>query len=82
MSVSLILNLLNELNKRILREPLASIIIILFNEFNEFSNEPANLIFYLSHTTEKQLLNVKKIIFHRHAYTLMFSAVCIVITPV
>ena len=37
MSVGLILNLLNELNKGILCEH------ILFNEFNKFSNEPARI---------------------------------------
>ena len=38
MSVDLILNLLNKLNKIILFEPL-----ILFNKFNKLSNEPAQI---------------------------------------
>ena len=41
MSVGFILNVLNKLNKSILCEPLVSIMIFLFNEFNKFSNNPA-----------------------------------------
>ena len=43
MSVDLMLDLLNVLNKSVLYEPLVNIEhnIILFNKFNKLSNEPA-----------------------------------------
>ena len=46
--------------------------IILFNEFNRFSNEPAR-IYSMYHLPQKELLIVKKIIFHHHAYYIMLN---------
>ena len=54
MSVGLILNLLNELNKYIMWAS-DEHNIILFNKINRFSNEPARIIFYLSHTPKRTL---------------------------
>ena len=69
MSVGLILNLLNELNKRI--KVCMSLVskhnIILFNEFNKFINRHEFNILFI--TYPKRTLNCKnKIIFIRHAY--------------
>ena len=68
MNVGLILNLLNELNKSILCEPLASItlfystsLINLVMNLHEFN------ILFITYS-QKELLIVKKIIFHRHTY--------------
>ena len=64
MSVGLILNLLNVLNKSILCEH-----IILFNKVNKCSNEPARI-------TCPKKNSCKKNHFHQQAYykTLLFSA--------
>ena len=50
MSVDLILNLLNELKKNILCEPL-----ILFNEFSKFSSEPTRIWYSIPFPTKKAL---------------------------
>ena len=54
MSVGLILNLLNELNKTILCEPLGAEYYS-FNEFNKFSNEPARIYILFILYTQKEL---------------------------
>ena len=54
MCIGLKLYLLNELNKSILCEPLAKYI-ILFNEFNKFSNEPIRILYCIYHISLKKL---------------------------
>ena len=77
MSVGLILNLLNELNKSILCEPLASMILFyLSSSINLVMNLHKFNILIITYP-KRNSKNVKKnIIFHRHAYCimLMFSA--------
>ena len=43
MGVGLLLNLLNELNKKYSMRAFGEHNVILFNEFNKFSNEPARI---------------------------------------
>ena len=70
MSVSLILNLLNELNKSVLCEPLVSI--IKFKEFNKITNLLVHKFNILCITlAQKELIIVKKtIIFPVYVYSL------------
>ena len=76
MSVGLILNLLNELNKCILCEPLVSIISFYStSSINLVMNLHKFNILFITYPKNNSLI-VKKIIFHRHAYyiTLIFIA--------
>ena len=53
MSAHVLLNLLNELRKKIICEALPSILSIFFNEFNKFNNTGStNAKFYLSYDTK------------------------------
>ena len=76
MSVDLILNLLNELNKSILCEPLAIIILfyLMSSKNLEINLYELNILFIIY--SQKELLIVKSDHFSRHAYnvTLTFSA--------
>jgi hypothetical protein len=49
MSVSLIINLLNELNKIILYKPLASIILFYFKELNKLSIKLTRIYYFIYH---------------------------------
>ena len=73
MSVSLILNLLNELNKSVLWESLTSITLFYsMSSINLVMNLHKFNILFITYS-QKELLIEKKITFQRHAYNVILT---------